>query len=59
MNTLYPDATTQDLQAIENVCIICREDMTAAGNYYKIICLIYVHLNSEWHSYNLYLIQTF
>lgn len=32
MNTLYPDATTQDLQAIENVCIICREDMTAAGD---------------------------
>lgn len=33
MNTLYPDATSQDLQAIENVCIICREDMTAAGNF--------------------------
>lgn len=32
MNTLYPDATAQDLEAIENVCIICREDMTAAGN---------------------------
>ncbi|KAE9543535.1 hypothetical protein AGLY_002335 [Aphis glycines] len=31
MNTLYPDATSQDLQAIENVCIICREDMTAAA----------------------------
>ncbi|XP_026816134.1 E3 ubiquitin-protein ligase synoviolin B-like isoform X2 [Rhopalosiphum maidis] len=31
MNTLYPDATLQDLQAIENVCIICREDMTAAA----------------------------
>jgi len=33
MNTLYPDATLQDLQVIENVCIICREDMTAAGNF--------------------------
>lgn len=32
MNTLYPDATMQDLQAIENVCIICREDMSATGN---------------------------
>lgn len=31
MNTLYPDATLHDLQAIENVCIICREDMTAAA----------------------------
>lgn len=32
MNTLYPDATAQDFIAIENVCIICREDMTTAGN---------------------------
>ncbi|XP_050520904.1 E3 ubiquitin-protein ligase synoviolin-like [Daktulosphaira vitifoliae] len=31
MNTLYPDATTEDLQATENVCIICREDMTATA----------------------------
>lgn len=31
MNTLYPDATIHDLEAIENVCIICREDMTAAA----------------------------
>ncbi|VVC28847.1 Hypothetical protein CINCED_3A018772 [Cinara cedri] len=31
MNTLYPDATAQDLQTIENVCIICREDMSAAA----------------------------
>lgn len=37
MNTLYPDATTHDLEAIENVCIICREDMTAAGNIELII----------------------
>lgn len=32
MNTLYPDATIQDLQTIENMCIICRENMTAAGD---------------------------
>jgi len=40
MNTLYPDATSQDLQAIENVCIICREDMTAAGNFQLYMYLI-------------------
>ncbi|XP_050443055.1 E3 ubiquitin-protein ligase synoviolin B [Adelges cooleyi] len=28
MNTLYPDATAEDFQTTENVCIICREDMT-------------------------------
>lgn len=24
MNTLYPDATTEELAAADNVCIICR-----------------------------------
>ncbi|KAG8438098.1 hypothetical protein GDO86_008691 [Hymenochirus boettgeri] len=27
MNTLYPDATAEELQAMDNVCIICREEM--------------------------------
>jgi len=27
MNTLYPDATTEELSAGDNVCIICREEM--------------------------------
>jgi len=27
MNTLYPDATAEDLSATDNVCIICREEM--------------------------------
>jgi len=27
MNTLYPDATAEDLAATDNVCIICREEM--------------------------------
>lgn len=31
MNTLYPDATTEELQAADNVCIICREEMTTAS----------------------------
>ena len=27
MNTLYPDATAEELAAADNVCIICREEM--------------------------------
>ena len=42
MNTLYPDATPEELAAADNVCIICREEMVtgkhstciAASNYY-------------------------
>jgi len=28
MNNLYPDVTTEELSATDNVCIICREEMT-------------------------------
>ncbi|KAH9519010.1 E3 ubiquitin-protein ligase synoviolin B [Bulinus truncatus] len=28
MNTLYPDATPEELSSGDNVCIICREEMT-------------------------------
>lgn len=31
MNTLYPDATAEELLAADNVCIICREEMTSAS----------------------------
>uniref|UniRef100_A0A6I8RUZ3 RING-type E3 ubiquitin transferase n=1 Tax=Xenopus tropicalis TaxID=8364 RepID=A0A6I8RUZ3_XENTR len=31
MNTLYPDATTEELQAMDNVCIICREEMVTGA----------------------------
>ncbi|GLV36329.1 septin interacting protein 3 [Carabus blaptoides fortunei] len=31
MNTLYPDATAEELLAADNVCIICREEMTTAS----------------------------
>merc|ERR1712198_157511 len=27
MNTLYPDATEEELRTGDNVCIICREEM--------------------------------
>lgn len=31
MNTLYPDATPEELAAVDNVCIICREEMVGAS----------------------------
>ncbi|KAF5304787.1 hypothetical protein FQA39_LY09564 [Lamprigera yunnana] len=31
MNTLYPDATPEELQAADNVCIICREEMSTTS----------------------------
>ncbi|XP_043511842.1 E3 ubiquitin-protein ligase synoviolin B [Frieseomelitta varia] len=31
MNTLYPDATAEELAAADNVCIICREEMVSAS----------------------------
>ncbi|XP_013400615.1 E3 ubiquitin-protein ligase synoviolin A [Lingula anatina] len=36
MNTLYPDATEEDIQSGDNVCIICREEM--AVNCKKLPC---------------------
>ncbi|XP_064484107.1 E3 ubiquitin-protein ligase synoviolin-like [Ornithodoros turicata] len=32
MNTLYPDATPEELASADNVCIICREEMVGGGN---------------------------
>ncbi|KAK9496875.1 hypothetical protein O3M35_012902 [Rhynocoris fuscipes] len=31
MNTLYPDATPEELLSIDNVCIICREEMRSGA----------------------------
>lgn len=31
MNTLYPDVTPEELQNLDNVCIICREEMVTAS----------------------------
>lgn len=36
MNTLYPDATPEELRLSDNICIICREDMIA--NSKKLPC---------------------
>lgn len=45
MNTLYPDATPEELQMSDNICIICREDMVnnskklPCGHIFHTICL--------------------
>ena len=38
MNTLYPDATAEELAAADNVCIICREEMLATAASKKLPC---------------------
>lgn len=38
MNTLYPDATPEELAAADNVCIICREEMHAGVASKKLPC---------------------
>lgn len=32
LNTLYPDATAEDLANTDTVCIICREEMVTGMN---------------------------
>lgn len=45
MNTLYPDATPEELQLSDNICIICREDMVSSskklpcGHIFHTACL--------------------
>lgn len=43
MNTLYPTATAEDLRNSDNVCIICREEMT--DNCKKLPCNHIFHIN--------------
>jgi len=38
MNTLYPDATPEELSNTDNVCIICREEMTDPSATKKLPC---------------------
>jgi len=44
MDTLYPDATAEELAATDNVCIICREEMTASSTK-KLPCGHIFHRN--------------
>ncbi|XP_059612171.1 E3 ubiquitin-protein ligase HRD1 [Phlebotomus argentipes] len=45
MNTLYPDATAEELHMSDNICIICREDMVShskklpCGHIFHTACL--------------------
>lgn len=45
MNTLYPDATPEELSSSDNICIICREDMVntskklPCGHIFHTACL--------------------
>lgn len=45
MNTLYPDATPEELSMSDNICIICREDMVntskklPCGHIFHTACL--------------------
>ncbi|VDP01471.1 unnamed protein product [Soboliphyme baturini] len=43
MNTLYPDATLEELQQSDNVCIICREEMTTGAK--KLPCNHIFHVS--------------
>merc|ERR1711976_247781 len=45
MNTLYPDATAEELAATDNVCIICREEMTVPSLTKKLPCGHIFHRN--------------
>lgn len=38
MNTLYPNATPEELSSVDNVCIICREEMVGNGTAKKLPC---------------------
>jgi E3 ubiquitin-protein ligase synoviolin len=44
MNTWYPDATPEELENTDNVCIICREEMVAASTK-KLPCNHIFHKN--------------
>ncbi|CAG2117171.1 unnamed protein product [Medioppia subpectinata] len=45
MNTLYPDATPEELQTVDNVCIICREEMTGNGSAKRLPCNHIFHVS--------------
>lgn len=34
----YPDATAEELATVDNVCIICREEMSGSGSSKKLPC---------------------
>ena len=46
----FPDATAEDLQRSDGVCIICREEMSAAGTNKKLFCghVFHLHCLRSW-----------
>lgn len=45
MNTLYPNATPEELANADNVCIICREEMAGNGTAKKLPCNHIFHVS--------------
>ena len=45
MNTWYPDATPEELESTDNVCIICREEMVDPSTTKKLPCNHIFHKN--------------
>lgn len=45
MNAFYPDATPQDIENSDNVCIICRETMQGNGTCKKLPCNHIFHIS--------------
>jgi hypothetical protein len=41
----FPDASTEDLDRCDGICIICREEMTTAGLNKKLHCGHVFHLH--------------
>lgn len=55
MNTLYPDATAEELAAADNVCIICREEMQAGNEAFECTYMCRV-LQCEFSVFSLHII---
>nr|XP_046908940.1 E3 ubiquitin-protein ligase synoviolin B-like [Dermatophagoides farinae] len=45
MNAFYPNATAQDIENSDNVCIICRENMLGNGSCKKLPCNHIFHIS--------------
>ncbi|KAH9422525.1 E3 ubiquitin-protein ligase synoviolin [Dermatophagoides pteronyssinus] len=45
MNAYYPNATAQDIENSDNVCIICRENMLGNGSCKKLPCNHIFHIS--------------
>ena len=51
MDERFPDATVEDLERSDNICIICREEMIATSRNKKLSCSHVFHLHClRWDS---------